>query len=221
MKRPNGANKGSEGPSSAAARTIPLFGAVAGYIRVSTPSQDYAYQRHAIEAAAGARGEQVDRWFGDVASGGTMDRPELERLRQALEQRCITRVWVWRLDRLSRSGIGDTLECVAAVRRAGATLASVADPFALEDGPGAELVLAVMAWAAQFEREKIRENQQAARARRAQQGLGWGRPGLATATIDAIGVLASQGKTVREIARELQISRGVVGKYMPRKNRGL
>jgi DNA invertase Pin-like site-specific DNA recombinase len=191
---------------------------IVAYIRVSSPSQDYAYQRHAIEAAASARGELVSRWFGDVASGRSMDRPELGRLRRQLAKGDIKRVWVWRLDRLSRSGIADTLECVSAIRSAGAALSSVADGFALDTGPVGELVLAVMAWAAQMEREKIRENQHAARARMEREGRPWGRPPLADSVRRAVAALEGT-KTPGEIARELKISKSSVHKIFRAKSR--
>lgn len=218
-KRADKGSTGSGGSAEADGSANAPPGLIAGYIRVSTPSQDHAYQRAAIEQAARARGEHVDRWFADVASGGTMDRPQLERMRRQLAARTIGRVWVWRLDRLGRTGIGPTLDCVAQIRRSGATLASVADGFALEDGPGAELVLCVLAWAAQLQRQQIRENQDAARARMAEQGRGWGRPGLPPPTVDAARALLSQGKDRGAIARELQISRSAVDKIARSKKR--
>lgn len=181
-----------------------------GYIRVSSPSQDYAYQRSAIEAAARERGERIDGWYADVASGGTMDRPQLGRLWAQLSTGGVRRVWVWRLDRLTRSGIADTLESVSHVRRCGAELVSVADQVALDNGPAAELVLAVLAWCAQMERLKIRENQEAARARLERQGRGWGRPRIPESMKDTCRALQSQGFSVREIARELKISKSWV-----------
>lgn len=183
---------------------------VVGYIRVSSRSQDYAYQRTAIDAAARGRGARVGAWFADVASGATLERPELARLRSALDARTVSQVWVWRLDRLTRSGIADTLECVSHVRRAGAELVSVADQVALDGGPTGELVLAVLAWCAQIEREKIRENQDAARARLQLQGRAWGRPPLDPCLRDAVALQASQGKSRREIARALQVSKSWV-----------
>lgn len=180
--------------------------AVAGYIRVSSPSQDYAYQRHAIELAARARGMTIDRWYADTASGATMQRPELVRLQCALAAGELAHVWVWRLDRLTRSGIVDTLSIVNEIRRAGATPQSVADGFAFDGGPVGDLVLAVLAFCAQLERDKIAENQAAARARLESQGRSWGRPSLSAAKGDAARALWLQGKTRREIARELKIS---------------
>lgn len=199
-----GVDKGSEGARAPA---------VAGYIRVSSASQDHAYQRHAIELAARARGASIDRWFGDVATGGTMDRPQLQRLRAELARRAIGTIWVWRLDRVSRSGIADTLGFLEECKQSGCSLISVSDGFALE-GPAAELVCAVLAFAAQLEREKLRENQQAARARLESQGRNWGRPRLAPHQRDGVAVLASQGFSRSAIAAQLDISESSVRKVL-------
>jgi len=188
--------------------------AIAGYIRVSSASQDYSYQRSAIEAAARGRGEAIGEWFADVASGGTLERPELVRLQRALDARRLQRVWVWRLDRLTRTGIADTLECVDHVRRSGAELVSVADNMALDTGPVADLVLAVLAWCAQIERTKIVENQAAARARMALEGRAWGRPPLPAPVRAAVVGAAAEGKSRRAIARELQVSKSFVDRVL-------
>lgn len=177
------------------------------YIRVSTAGQDHAYQRREIELAARARGETISRWFADVASGKSLERRELKKMRAALRTGAVRAVWVWRIDRLSRSGIADTLALVREIREAGAVLRSVADGYAVDGGPVGELVLAVLAFAAQLEREKIAENQAAARARLESQGRSWGRPKLPAHVRDAARELASQGKSTQEIARQLHISK--------------
>lgn len=199
-----GVDKGASAPRAAA---------VAGYIRVSTASQDHAYQRHAIELAARARGVKIDKWFADVATGGTMERPQLLRLRAELARRSVGTVWVWRLDRVSRSGIADTLAFVDECRRASAPLISVADGFALE-GPATELVCAVLAFASQLQLQTLRENQQAARARLESQGRNWGRPRLSDHQRDGVAVLASRGFSRSAIAAELDISESSVRKVL-------
>lgn len=199
--------RGENGPNR-------VHDAVAAYIRVSTASQDYAYQKTAIEAAARARGDRVDEWFADVASGGTLERPEFRRLQKALDARRLRCVWVWRLDRLTRTGIGDTLECVDHVRRSGAELVSVADSIALDGGPVADLVLSVLAWCAQMERAKLHENQAAARARMALQGRSWGRPPLPPHVRDAVLEAASHGFSRREIAKQLKVSKSYVDRVL-------
>jgi len=59
---------------------------VAAYVRVSSKSQDTAMQRAAIERAAAARGDSVALWFSEQRSGRTIQRPELDRLRQAARE---------------------------------------------------------------------------------------------------------------------------------------
>lgn len=180
---------------------------VAAYVRVSSRSQDAAYQRAAIERAAHARGEEVAIWFSDTASGKTMDRPELSAALAAIRAGMVRRLWVWRVDRLTRSGIVDTLTVLQEVRRHGCECASVADGFAL-DGPAADVILSVLAWAAQMEREKIAENQAAARARLEAVGRTWGRPvvGVTPEQIAAVVALKAQGRTQVSIASILKLS---------------
>jgi DNA invertase Pin-like site-specific DNA recombinase len=149
----------------------------------------------------------INLWYADVASGRSMERPQLRKLRDAVRVGRLHRVWVWRLDRLTRSGIVDTLSCIQEMQKHGCALSSVADGFAL-DGPGAEVILSVLAWAAQLEREKLRENQLAARARMAAEGRAWGRPReLTLEKIARIHELAAYGLPRKQIAAEVNCSR--------------
>ncbi len=182
---------------------------VAGYIRVSSRSQDFEYQRHAIQVAARARGEVVTQWYADVATGKHMQRTQLIRLRDGIRAHTIHRLWVWRIDRLTRSGIIDTLSCISEIRLAGCSMSSVADGFAL-DGPAADVILAVLAWAAQQEREKIRENQAAARARLALEGRHMGLPPIPVHIKGLVRELSGKGLSVRRTARAAGISKSSV-----------
>ena len=79
---------------------------VVAYVRVSSKAQDYKSQRAAIERAADARGDQVVRWYSEKLSGRTVARPELDRLRQAARSGEVRRMYVYRLDRLTRAPNG-------------------------------------------------------------------------------------------------------------------
>jgi DNA invertase Pin-like site-specific DNA recombinase len=192
---------------------VPTPVLVGGYIRVSSRSQDYAYQQHAIASAARARGELVHHWYGDVATGSKMERPQLIKLRDAIRAGKLQRLWVWRLDRLTRSGIVDTISCISEIQRCGCSVSSVADGFPL-DGPTGELFMAMIAWAAQHEREKIRENQAAARQRMEAAGRHWGHPPVLQETKRRIGELAEQGLSVREISRHVSVGKTTVWKIV-------
>jgi DNA invertase Pin-like site-specific DNA recombinase len=121
-------------------------------------------QRAAIERAARTRGDTIAGWYSDKQSARTIARPGLEKLRQAAREGRVPRLYVCRLDRLARSGIRDTFEVIEELRGHQCELITVADGFDLA-GPAAEVVLAVMAWAAKIERLAINERIAAARLR--------------------------------------------------------
>jgi len=171
-------------------------------------------QSAAIERAAKLRGDQVDRWYSEERSARTIARPELERLRQDARQGLFRKLYVFRLDRLTRSGIRDTFELVEAFRSYGVELVSVADGFDLT-GPASEVVLAVLAWAAKVERLAINDRISAARERIESEGKSWGRPRrLKEADRLRIAALRSEGRSVRQIAVALKLPRATVGRAL-------
>lgn len=186
---------------------------VVAYIRVSSRSQTYDAQRGAIERAAAAKGERVDRWFADVASGTTTERPALRQLRAAVARGDAQTCWVWALDRLARSGIVDTLELLQELRRGGCGVRSVADPFEL-DGPLAEPLIALMAWCAEQERTRTRERQAAGIARMHLEGRRAGRPPLGDDQRASCRDLSAAGLSIRKIARQLKVSKSSVWNFL-------
>lgn len=185
---------------------------VAAYVRVSSKAQDLAMQRASIERACAARGDVVTAWYGEKRSGKTIARPELDRLRSDARTGLIGKLYVFRLDRLTRSGIRDTFEVIEEFRAHGVQLVSISDGFDLA-GPAAEVVLAVMAWAAKMERLAINERIAAARERLREQGRAWGRPSRVTDDQRAkIAALRNAGRSVRAIAIALKIPRSTVAR---------
>lgn len=198
----------------------------AAYVRVSSKAQDLEMQRVAIQRAAEARGDVITEWFEEKASARTIDRAELSRVRNAARGGAIRKLYVFRLDRLARSGIRDTFEVVEGLQAHGCSIASVADGFSL-DGPAAEIILAVMAWAAKMERLAINERIAAARVRFEGEGRGWGRPrGRLKRGADGAErnmdpgapakmlALRAAGKSVRDIAVAVKVPRSTVARYL-------
>ncbi len=180
------------------------------YLRVSSKAQDFAMQRAAIERAAAARGDTIVTWYAEKRSGKALARPELDRLRAEARAGKLAKLYVFRLDRLTRSGIRDTFEVVEELRAHGVQLATVADGFDLS-GPAAEVVLAVMAWSAKMERVAINERIAAARERVEASGGAWGRPRrLSEADVAQVAALRSAGRSVRAIAVALKLPRSTV-----------
>lgn len=184
----------------------------AAYYRVSSKAQDLGMQRLAVERAAGARGDGVVATYAEKRSGRSIARPELDRLRADARAGLIRRLYVYRLDRLARSGIRDTFEVVEELRRHGVELVSIADGFSL-DGPAADVVLAVMAWAAQMERLAINERIAGARERVEAEGRRWGRPRrLDAAGVARVLVLRGEKRSLRAIAVALKIPLATVAR---------
>jgi DNA invertase Pin-like site-specific DNA recombinase len=188
-----------------------------GYLRVSSRAQDAASQRSAIERAAAARGESIDEWYSEKKSGRTLEREELQRLRADVRAGRVKRLWIFKLDRLARSGIRDVFEVIEELREAKCELATVADGFAL-DGPAAEIVLAVLAWSAKMERLAINERIAAARERLEAEGRPWGRPSRVTAAErERALAMRAAGRSVRSISMALKVPRSTIARLVSQK----
>jgi DNA invertase Pin-like site-specific DNA recombinase len=190
------------------------------YVRVSSKAQDLSMQRAAVERVATARGDHIETWYSEKRSARTIKRPELDRVRADARVGLIKKLYVYRLDRLTRSGIRDTFEVIEDLRGHGVELVTVSDGFDL-NGPAAEVVLAVMAWAAKMERLAINERIAAARERVESEGGKWGRPRrLDDAAEEKVQQLRGQGRSLREIAVALKIPRATVARTIARLAKG-
>ncbi len=186
------------------------------YVRVSSKGQDFPMQKHAIERAAQARGDRVREWYAEKKSAKTIARPELDKLRQDARAGLLRKLYVYRLDRLTRSGIRDTLEVVEELRAHGVELITIADGFDL-NGPAAEVVLAVLSWAAKMERLATNERIAAARLRIEAEGRTWGRPRrLDDAQVAKVIALRRAGRTLRAIARTMRCPASTISDALAR-----
>jgi DNA invertase Pin-like site-specific DNA recombinase len=191
----------------------------AAYVRVSSRAQNAASQRDAIRRAAKARGDVVSAWYEEKKSARTLERPELARLRDDARRGVVRKVYVFRVDRLGRSGIRDMFQVVDELRQGGVELVTLADGFDMT-GPAADIVLAVLAWAAKMEGFAIGERVAAARERVRSEGGAWGRPkSLDDETITKIAAARLAGASIRTIARNYKIPRSTVHEYVGRDRR--
>lgn len=184
------------------------------YIRVSSKAQNYASQQLAIEKAAALRGDDITEWYSEKKSAKTIKRPELERLRVDARAGRLQgrRLYLFRLDRLTRSGIRDTLEVLSELREGGCEVVAVSDGFPLT-GPYAEVVIAVMSWASSMELRAKNERISAARERMEAEGKSWGRPKrMDGRMVQRAVTMREAGKTVREISMALKVPKTTVGR---------
>ena len=193
------------------------MGAAAAYFRVSSRQQDLATQRRAVLMAAEARGDLVHpiHQFEEKLSARKLERPELSKIRAGARLGEISRLYVFRIDRLCRSGIRDTLKVLDELRSHGCRVISVADGFDL-DGPAAEVVISVMAWAAQLERLALGERISAARERVEAAGGNWGR----RRKIDPMTLAAARkmvdkdGLSIRVVSARLRLSKATLARAL-------
>lgn len=185
-------------------------GCAAMYVRVSTGGQSVETQNDAIVRAATARGDRIGRVYAEIEGGAARRRPELDRLLADARQGQIRRLYVYRLDRLSRAGIRATLAIIEQLSHCGVELISIADGFAV-GGPTQDVVIAVVAWAAQMERAAISERIAAARQRIEAEGGAWGRPRREVDWDDLV-ERRRNGQTIREISIAMKIPKSIVGR---------
>lgn len=176
-------------------------------------------QRAAIIREAKAHKQRIDVWYSEKVSSANSPRPELRRLLEDVRGGRVTCVWVYALDRLSRGGICETLNMVRKLQQFNCQPRSVADGFSL-GGPADEIILSVIAWAAQNERARILARIASARARVEATGGDWGRPRRIAKDdpiIAKIHQLKRQKKTVRQIAMSVHIPKSIVGRILSQK----
>ena len=183
------------------------------YLRVSTTDQNEARQREAI-VAAGIKVASDHEWFIDKASGGSTDRPELERLRKYARAGDV--IVIHSVDRLARS-LSDLEALVAEFNGDGVTLRFLKEGQTYspgQDDPTANLMRQIMGAFAQFERSMIRERQKEGIALAKERGVYKGRDKVLNADGHAeLLRLLGEGVPKTVVAERLGISRRSVHTY--------
>ncbi len=141
---------------------------IVGYARVSTQGQDLTYQLKKLETAG------CSRIFREKRSGkNCTDRPQLRRMLRSLAAGDL--VLATTTDRVARDPL-DLLNILHAVRKAGAGLRLLDEPFIDTTSEMADLVLFLVGWAARWQRWRILENTAQGRALARERGVQFGRP---------------------------------------------
>jgi DNA invertase Pin-like site-specific DNA recombinase len=194
--------------------------AAIAYVRVSSKAQRYETQRDAIEREARARGDGIAEWRAEKRSAKTMDRPELTRLREDVRVGRVHKVYVFKLDRLCRTGVADTFAVVSELRRGGCTLVAVADNLTIRpeaDDVTSEVLVFALGLAAKLERAAINERIAATRERLATEGKPWGRrPRMTPEEVARAAAMRAEGRSIRSIAMGIGHPRATVAAALKR-----
>lgn len=144
--------------------------------RVSSSDQDAENQRVQLEAEAHRRGWRVVEVYSVVASAYAGEHTrELDRALADAIRRRFDVLLTWSLDRLTRQGIREALNRLEAFQAAKVEVVSLREPWLSVPGELKPLLIAVLAWAAQFESSRKSERIKAALERRRAAGLPVGR----------------------------------------------
>ena len=177
-----------------------------GYARVSTQDQNLNRQLDQL------RQEGCERIYEEKISGKNKERPELQRMLDALRQGDI--VIISELTRLSRS-VRDLFDIVDKSHAAGAEIKSLKESWLDTTTPQGRLMFIFFAGISEFERELIRqrtlEGLNAARAR----GHNGGHPTLDPKKVElALKMYDSKTCTIAEITNATGISKSALYAYV-------
>lgn len=184
---------------------------VAAYLRVSTKDkgQDPFNQAPSIKQLAERRGWDIEHQYVDYDTGGKASRAQFEHMMEDARQGKISLLIFWSLDRFSREGIAETLNHLKRLSSYGVDFLSVQEPMLETVGPTKELLIAILAYFAAFERERHRQRVLAGIERAKAQGVKFGRK---QAKIDEASLkkMMIDKWSIRQMAKALGVGVGSV-----------
>jgi DNA invertase Pin-like site-specific DNA recombinase len=184
------------------------------YARVSDRKrQDPRNQLPQLKAYIKAQKWTLVKIFTDRDSGAKADRPEFLKMFESASRREFDVVIVWALDRFTRQGIAETFTCVGKLRRYGVDFESFTEPHFRTTGPAGELMLAVAAWVAEFERRRLIERINAGLENARKHGTRSGKrigPPMKIFNREKVREARKQGLSFRKIGAQFGISEATV-----------
>ena len=188
---------------------------VAIYGRVSTKDkgQDTENQMIQLREFAHAQGWTVVAEYIDHATGKHSDRAQFKRMFEHAARRKFDLVLFWALDRFSREGVLATLTHLQTLSAAGCGWRSFTEQYLDSCGIFKDAVLAILAAIAKQERIRISERTLAGLERARREGRRGGNRAL-VCDRDKVARLAGEGRTMRQIAAEMQISAASVHRIL-------
>jgi len=185
---------------------------VAIYARVSTSEQSTGSQLLDLRRYVRERGWHLYREYCDNGISGSKDsRPALNKLMNDAKKRRFDAVLVWRFDRFARS----TKHLILALeefRNLGIDFVSYQENIDTSS-PLGSAIFTIISAVAQLERDIIAERVKAGLRRARENGKKLGRP---SKTVDRYEIrrLRSEGRSLRQIAAELNVSKNTVARHL-------
>ena len=190
------------------------------YLRVSSAKgQETRSQEPDLQTWAKAQPDE-SVWYRDRFTGTTMDRPGLDKLLADVRCGKVSKVCVWRLDRLGRTAKG-LLTLLDELQALNVGFVSIREGFDIAT-PAGRLMAGVLASVACYETEVRKERQLAGIANAKADGKTWGgrktgtRVKLTTEKQVAIRQLHEQGYSIASIARTVGLTRKTIYRALGR-----
>ncbi|PWT72894.1 MAG: resolvase [Chloroflexi bacterium] len=184
------------------------------YARVSTYDQKCDLQLNECRAYIERRGWKLYGDYVDTGwSGAKKDRPQLANLLKDASLHKFDAVLCWKLDRFGRS-VSNFVQNLDNLTAWGVRFIVVTQTIDTDNqNPTSRLIMQVLAAVAEFEREMIRERVKAGMNVAMKRGVHCGRHAI---VLDKVKVreLHLRGKTIRQIATELKLTRSVVQRFL-------
>jgi DNA invertase Pin-like site-specific DNA recombinase len=172
------------------------------YARVSTLDQNCDLQLADLRRYARQRFECLREYVDRGISGTQRHRPQLDVLVKDARKRMFDVVLVWKFDRFARS-LKHLIDSLEEFRALGIDFISYTEGVDTTT-PTGQLLFHVVGAVAQFERDLMAERVRAGMAHARAKGKRIGRP-RAQVDLDRVVTLREQGRSLREIARNLKI----------------
>lgn len=194
---------------------------VAIYYRVSTEKQELKSQKDAVESWLAKQSEErkpnkILIFKDEGFSGKLTDRPGYQDLLKAAYAGKFDTLIVYRLDRFSRNA-SDAIKTLLSLDELGIGFISVTQPVLNlgHENPFRRTMLAAFAEIAEIERQTIVTRVKAGLQAAKQRGVKLGAPSkISPEVIAHIKALRSEGKSVRAIAKQMNLSYGSVQKVI-------
>ena len=181
---------------------------VAIYVRVSTKDQSVGMQLNDLERYSKERGLNIFKVYEDKGVSGTKEtRPALGQLMDDARKRKFNVVLVWRFDRFARS-TKHLVNALYEFRNLGIDFISYQENIDTSS-PLGEAIFTIISAMSKLERDIIAERVKGGLRKARANGITLGRPN-SVIDMDKLIKYKEQGMSIREIAKELGLSRGKV-----------
>ena len=192
---------------------------VAIYARVSTDKQTCENQLIELRAVAERCGYTIVQEFVDAGISGAKgraDRPALDAMMKASNQRKFDMILVWSIDRLGRS-LQNLVELLNDLQSMKVDLMFLQQGMDTSTSSG-RMMFSIFGALAEFERNLIRERVVAGQNRAKARGVKMGRPSKMNDGLrSAIQLLRENGMGIKQIAKEVGVGVGTVYSVIEKK----